>query len=55
MVCRVRDQLKSGEATVTSDRWPIFLYAGCKYDPDDPWNSLLQGNILVSISCLVAA
>lgn len=35
---------------VTGDQWPIFLYRGYKYDPDDPWNGLLCSTILVSVS-----
>ena len=35
---------------VTGDQWPIFLYRGYKYDPDDPWNGLLCSTLLVSVS-----
>ncbi|KAG1853247.1 hypothetical protein C8R48DRAFT_749662 [Suillus tomentosus] len=33
--------LKSG------DQWPMFLYAGYEYDPEDPWKGLLKGEILI--------
>jgi hypothetical protein len=41
--------LRSGKETVTGDRWPIFLYAEYKYDPEDPWSGLLRGEILVKV------
>ena len=44
----VKEKLKSDEFVVTGDQWPIFLYAEYTYDPEDPWNRLLQSNILVS-------
>jgi len=47
----IKDKLGSGEINVTGDRWPIFLYANCEYDPSDPWNGLLWNSILVSVSC----
>jgi hypothetical protein len=50
MVCRVKAKLKSGEILVTGDQWPIFLYAGYSYDPEDPWNGLLRSSLLVSVS-----
>lgn len=50
MVRSVKDRLRSGEIVVTGDRWPRFLYANCKYDPEDPWDGLLQNSILVSVS-----
>ncbi|KAG1788774.1 uncharacterized protein HD556DRAFT_1433969 [Suillus plorans] len=42
-----KECLKSGETTVCGDQWPIFLYAGYVYDPEDPWKGLLRSNILV--------
>jgi hypothetical protein len=39
---RVKEKLWSGELAVAGDQWPIFLYAGCEYDPEDPWNGLLS-------------
>ena len=50
MVHRVKDDLKSGDIVVTGDRWPLFLYANCEYDPEDPWSGLLQNSILISVS-----
>jgi hypothetical protein len=50
IVYRVKVKLRSGEVVVTGDQWPIFLYADCKYDPEDPWNGLLRGSILVNVS-----
>ncbi|KIM89596.1 hypothetical protein PILCRDRAFT_60503 [Piloderma croceum F 1598] len=37
-----------GEMPVSGDQWPIFVYQGYTYDPDDPWNGLLWSTILVS-------
>ena len=38
---------------IPGDQWPIFLYAGYAYDPEDPWKGLFQSHLLVSVSvCL---
>ncbi|KAG1841724.1 hypothetical protein C8R48DRAFT_619982 [Suillus tomentosus] len=42
-----KQALKSGETAVRGDQWPMFLYAGCVYDPEDPWKGLLRSEILV--------
>ena len=47
---RTRDKLRSGELAVSGDQWPVFLYAGYTYDPEDPWNGLLRSNLLVCVS-----
>jgi hypothetical protein len=49
----VKDKLRSGEISVTGDRWPIFIYANCDYDPADPWNGLLRNAILVNASLFI--
>lgn len=38
---------------VGGDQWPIFLYQGYIYDPEDPWNGLLRSTVLVSVSPLL--
>jgi hypothetical protein len=38
--------------TVTGDQWPIFLYQGEHYDPEDPWNGLFRNSLLVSVGTL---
>ncbi|KAJ3525372.1 hypothetical protein NMY22_g10607 [Coprinellus aureogranulatus] len=43
-----RTQLKTGEITVSGEVWPVFLYREHKYDPEDPWDGLLQGSLLLS-------
>lgn len=43
-------KLVNGDIQVAGDQWPIFLYANYTYDPEDPWNGLLQGGLLVSVS-----
>jgi hypothetical protein len=53
IVCRIKEKLRSGEMAVAGDQWPIFLYQGYVYDPEDPWNGLSQSSLLVSVSfCL---
>ena len=48
--CSVKQQLRSGEVHVRGDQWPIFLYAGLTYHPDDPWNGLFRNQLLVIVS-----
>lgn len=47
---RTKEKLRSGEITVSGDEWPIFLYRGYTYDPEDPWNGLFRSDLLVSVS-----
>ncbi|KAG1748795.1 hypothetical protein EDD22DRAFT_981865 [Suillus occidentalis] len=42
-----KQSLKSGETAVRGDQWPMFLYAGCAYDPEDPWKGLLRNEMLI--------
>ncbi|KAG1720887.1 hypothetical protein EDB19DRAFT_1646818, partial [Suillus lakei] len=42
-----KQNLKSGETAVRGDQWPMFLYAGYVYDPEDPWTGLLRSEILI--------
>ncbi|KIM74009.1 hypothetical protein PILCRDRAFT_80463 [Piloderma croceum F 1598] len=44
----VKEKLRSGEMAISGDHWPVFLYSGYRYDPEDPWNGLFRGVILVS-------
>jgi hypothetical protein len=46
----MKEKLRSGETLVSGDQWPIFLYHGYNYDPEDPWNGLFQSTLLVSVS-----
>jgi hypothetical protein len=48
---RVKGKLQSGEMAIPGDQWPVFLYAGYEYDPEDPWKGLFRSTILVSVSC----
>jgi hypothetical protein len=34
---------------VSGDQWPVFLYNGYGYDPEDPWNGLFRSALLVSV------
>jgi hypothetical protein len=49
---RVKEKLRNGEIIIRGDQWPLFLYADCEYDPDDPWKGLFKNQILVSVSDL---
>ncbi|KAG2740046.1 hypothetical protein P692DRAFT_20754088 [Suillus brevipes Sb2] len=42
-----KQSLKSGETAVRGDQWPMFLYAGHVYDPEEPWKGLLRSEILI--------
>ncbi|KAG1823891.1 uncharacterized protein BJ212DRAFT_1444806 [Suillus subaureus] len=44
---QTKESLKTGETAVHGDQWPMFLYAGCIYDPEDPWKGLLRSEILI--------
>lgn len=48
---RIKEKLRSGELTTTGDEWPIFLYRGYDYNPDDPWKGLFRSSLLVKV-CL---
>jgi hypothetical protein len=49
IVFRIKEKLRSGEMVVSGDQWPIFLYHGYSYDPDDPWNGLFRCGLLVKV------
>ncbi|KAH6909687.1 hypothetical protein BKA70DRAFT_1102440, partial [Coprinopsis sp. MPI-PUGE-AT-0042] len=44
----VRERLRSGELVPAGDQWPIFLFQDHKYDPEDPWEGLLRGPLLIN-------
>ncbi|KAI0058387.1 hypothetical protein BV25DRAFT_1810724 [Artomyces pyxidatus] len=44
----VKKKLRDGELVVAGDQWPIFLYQGYRYDPDDPWQGLFRSELLVT-------
>jgi hypothetical protein len=35
---------------ISGDQWPVFLYSGCEFDPEDPWRGLFKSSILISVS-----
>ena len=47
---RIKAKLRSGDMAVPGDHWPIFLYTGYIYDPEDPWKGLFRSSILVAVS-----
>jgi hypothetical protein len=46
---RVKEKLRSGEMIISGDQWPVFLYHGYNYDPQDPWNGLFRSALLVAV------
>lgn len=50
---RVKEKLRSGELAVSGDQWPLFLYQGYNYDPEDPWNGLFKSTLLIFVSDLI--
>ncbi|KAI0754542.1 hypothetical protein C8Q80DRAFT_1095221, partial [Daedaleopsis nitida] len=44
----VKDNLRNLRMIVAGDQWPIFLYCNYNYNPDAPWDGLLQGRLLVN-------
>ena len=48
---RINQQLRSGEMMVPGDQWPMFLFAKCSYNPEDPWKGLFfRSSVLVLVS-----
>ncbi|KIM57567.1 hypothetical protein SCLCIDRAFT_130259 [Scleroderma citrinum Foug A] len=45
--------LMNSQIQVAGDQWPVFLYANYTYDPEDPWNGLLQSGLLVSVGVTI--
>ncbi|KAJ3517088.1 hypothetical protein NMY22_g14042 [Coprinellus aureogranulatus] len=43
-----RKALRSGEITVSGDQWPVFLYRDHTFNPENPWDGLFEGKLLVS-------
>jgi hypothetical protein len=50
---RTRRKLIDGDITPSGNDWPIFVYAGESFDPDDPWNGLFHSIILVQVRCFL--
>ena len=46
---RMKSKLRNGEIVIAGDQWPIFLYAGYKFDPEEPWKGLLRSALLVTV------
>jgi hypothetical protein len=49
---RIKEGLRSGEMIVPGNQWPVFLYAGYEYDPENPWKGLFRSTILVCVGSL---
>ena len=46
---RTKEGLRNGEIIILGDHWPIFLYAGNEYDPENPWKGLFRSTLLVCV------
>ncbi|OBZ65086.1 hypothetical protein A0H81_14941 [Grifola frondosa] len=44
----IKEKLRAGTIRVAGDQWPLVLYDGFRYDPEDPWNGLLRSGILAA-------
>ncbi|KAH6893807.1 hypothetical protein BKA70DRAFT_1118757, partial [Coprinopsis sp. MPI-PUGE-AT-0042] len=44
---KIRNGLRSAQLVPTGDQWPLFLFLDHSYDPEDPWNGLLRGPLLI--------
>ncbi|KAH6891551.1 hypothetical protein BKA70DRAFT_1119957, partial [Coprinopsis sp. MPI-PUGE-AT-0042] len=44
---KIRNGLRSARLVPTGDQWPLLLYLDHSYNPEDPWNGLLRGPLLV--------
>ncbi|THH06871.1 hypothetical protein EW146_g9483 [Bondarzewia mesenterica] len=44
----IKEQLHNGEVVIAGDQWLIVLYSGEAYDPEDPWNGLFRGTLLIA-------
>ena len=49
-ISRMQTKLMNSQIQVVGDQWPVFLHANYTYDPEDPWNRLLQSGLLISLS-----
>lgn len=45
----VKQGLRSGELGVSGDQWPLFLFAGYKFNPEDPWDGLFRSPLLLCV------
>ena len=46
----VKDKLRNKELIVTGDHWPIFIFENNRYNPNNPWDGLFRGRLLVNVS-----
>ncbi|KAG6904683.1 hypothetical protein DXG01_008119, partial [Tephrocybe rancida] len=45
----IKQKLQRGELLVSGDEWPVFVYHGYTYDPEDPWNGAFHSQLLVKV------
>ncbi|KAG6913352.1 hypothetical protein DXG01_007502, partial [Tephrocybe rancida] len=43
----VKEKLRCGEQLVSGNEWPVFIYHGYIYNPEDPWNGAFRSLLLV--------
>ena len=46
---RTKQKLKFSELPISGKQWPIFIYEGNNFDPEDPWKGLLRSNLMVMV------
>ena len=49
IICRIKEQLRSGELAMSGDVWPAFVYQGYKANDDDIWDGLFRSALLVTV------
>jgi Family of unknown function (DUF6698) len=50
---RLKTKLRNGELLVPGDQWPLFIYAGQLFDPEDPWKGLFKSKIMIQVTPLL--
>ena len=46
---RLKAKLCSGELLVPGDQWPLFVYSGQLFDPEDPLKGLFKSKMMIQV------